>query len=134
MRSPVLRKTSAGMPGFSSSCPACFRLLCVSAIRTAIGHASRLVFDKVGRNPVHLALDLRRGLLAERRQAKRGRLPDADLVNVLRSDARLDHQGVGGRHDLHDRLAGRDDPADRVHRQLVHAPRLRRADIDLLQR
>lgn len=131
MRSPVLSKTSAGMPGFSSSCPACFRLLCDSAI---IGNAGLLVFDEVGRDPVHLALDLRRGLLAERRQAKRGRLPDADLVDVLRSDARLDHQGVGGRHDLHDRLAGRDDPADRVHRQLVHAPRLRRADVDLLQR
>jgi HlyD family type I secretion membrane fusion protein len=55
------------------------------------------------------------------------------LVDVLRLDARLDHEAVGLRHDQHDWLARINDAADRVHGELVHEATLRGADLDALE-
>ena len=59
--------------------------------------------------------------------------PSLQLVDILRGDPCLDHQAVGIGHDQHDRLAGRDHTADRVHGGLVHHAVLRRADVDALE-
>ena len=56
-----------------------------------------------------------------------------DLVDVLRLHLGLDDQLVGRRHDQHDRLARRDDTADRVYVELMHHPTLRRTDVDALE-
>ena len=42
-----------------------------------------------------------------------------DAIDLVRADLRLDDEQVVLRHDHHDRLAGTDDAADRVHGRLV---------------
>ena len=66
-------------------------------------------------------------------KAQHGGLADAHLVDVLRLDPGLDGQLVGVGHDQHDRLAGGDDAAHRVHGELMHHAVLRRADVDALE-
>ena len=72
-----------------------------------------------------------RWLKAEKRSDRR--LADMHLVDVLRRDPGLDDEAVGLGHDQHERLARRDDAADRVHGELVDEAVLRRADVDALE-
>src|SRR5262245_18343914 len=55
------------------------------------------------------------------------------LVDILRPDLGLDRQRIGFWHNQHDGVAGTDNPADRVHRQLMHHAILGRADFDALE-
>ena len=59
--------------------------------------------------------------------------PSCDLVDVLRIDLGFHRQPVAVRHDHHDRLAGRNDAADRVHGRLEDRAVLRRADVGALE-
>src|SRR5829696_9150057 len=95
--------------------------------------AGALVGREVGGDAADDAAELRRRALVEGREAQGRGLPDADLIDVLRRELRLDRQHIGFRHDQHDGLSGRDHPADRVDGRLVHHPVLRRSDIDALQ-
>ena len=87
----------------------------------------------IGRDAGDHAVDLRCRALVEGGEAQSGRLAEVQLVDILRRDLRLDRQRIGLRHDQHDRVAGSDDPADRVHRELMHHAVLRRADVDALE-
>src|SRR5215203_5224162 len=97
------------------------------------GGSGALVGREVGGDAADDAAELRRRALVEGREAQGRGLPDADLIDVLRRELRLDRQHIGFRHDQHDGLSGRDHPADRVDGRLVHHPVLRRSDIDALQ-
>src|SRR5829696_6272079 len=95
--------------------------------------AGALVGREVGGDAADDAAELRRRALVEGREAQGRGLPDADLIDVLRRELRLDRQHIGFRYDQHDGLSGRDHPAHRVDGRLVHHPVLRRSDIDALQ-
>src|SRR5262245_9579068 len=77
-----------------------------------------LIGGGIGRDARNRSLDLRRGPYIERREAQYGLLVELQLVDVLWIDFRLDREVIRLRHDEHDRVTGRDHPADRVNRQL----------------
>ncbi len=129
VRSPVWMKASTGMPGASWSGRASPSRPAGLRCARVVGHAGPLVDHDLRRDAGHLALDLRRGARVEGREAQDGDLLRADAVDVLRLDLHLDGQEIDG-DDLHDRLAGGDHSSDRVDGELVHAPVLRRADVD----
>jgi hypothetical protein len=56
-----------------------------------------------------------------------------NLVDVGGGDLGLEHQIIGARPDLHDRLGISDHASDGMHRELVHDARLRRAPLDALE-
>src|SRR5262245_36101287 len=79
-----------------------------------------LIGGGIGRDARNRSLDLRRGPYIERREAQYGLLVELQLVDVLWIDFHLDREVIRLRHDEHDRITGRDHPADRVNRQLKH--------------
>ena len=129
--SPVRTKASTGMPGTRCDVSQPVRLIRrPSAMRaTLVALAGACLLDEVRRDAHERAVDLGRGPLAEGREAQKSRPARRELVDVLRPHPYLDGEALARRHDAHDDVARRDDPAVRVDRELVHDPGQGRAQL-----
>ena len=87
----------------------------------------------VGGDAADAAVEFRRGALVEGREAQRRILAELQLIDIGRRDLDLDAERVAIGHDQQDRFPGRDDAADGVDGELMHAAGLRGADVDALQ-
>jgi hypothetical protein len=125
--------TSTGIPGTSFALlPS--RLLGADAdAHDVVALARALILRDVGRDAAERAGDLRRRALVESGEAQPSRLADVQLIDVLGRDLRFDGEQIRLRHDQHDRVGGRHDAADGMHRELMHDAILRRADVDVLE-
>jgi hypothetical protein len=92
-----------------------------------------LVGRGVGTDPNQSAADLGRRSHVEGGEAKHDRLPELDLVNILRLNLGFDHQRVGFGHDQHHRITSRDHAADGVCGRLKDDAILRCAQVSSLE-
>src|SRR5262249_44983853 len=101
--------------------------------RRIVADTCALILRQVGRYVIDVAADFRRRPLIECREAQDRRLAEVQLIDVLRRNLDFHGQRICIRNDQHDRLARRDDTADRVNGELMNDAVLRRPDIDALQ-
>ena len=113
MRSVVAMKTSAGMPGVSSTPGAAAPDRRGRPLPSPGSRSPRYVssVEGIGRDALDLAGDPQQLPLRQRGEHDVGGLAGRDLVDVGRADPRLDDQLVGQRHQVEHRLARPDHAA-----------------------